>query len=90
MFILFPDSSNVQVLQLQLDRIEAKLDLLLKHAELELPASPMELAVRKLLQANQPIEALKLVRSKTGMNLKSAKQWIAALQPTGLNTSEKN
>jgi hypothetical protein len=80
MFIMFPDSSNLQVLQLQLDRVEAKLDLLLKHAELELPPSPMELAVRKLLQANQPLEALKLVRSETGMGLKSAKQWIAALK----------
>jgi ribosomal protein L7/L12 len=77
---MFSDSSNLQVLQLQLDRIEAKLDLLLKQAELELPTSPMELAVRKLLQANQPIEALKLVRSETGMGLKSAKQWITALK----------
>jgi ribosomal protein L7/L12 len=77
---MFSDSSNLQVLELQLDRIEAKLDLLLKHAELELPPSPMELAVRKLLQANQPIEALKLVRSETGMGLKSAKQWISALK----------
>jgi hypothetical protein len=78
--IMFSDSSNLKILQLQLDRIEAKLDLLLKQAELELPPSPMELAVRKLLQANQPIEALRLVRSETGMGLKPAKQWIAALK----------
>ncbi len=76
---MFSDS-KLTVLQLQLDRIETKLDLLLQQSGLELPIDPMEVAVRDLLKANQPIEALKLVRSKTGMGLKSAKDWIAALK----------
>jgi ribosomal protein L7/L12 len=66
-------------LNYQLDRIEAKLDLLLRQAGIEVPVDALEMEVRALVQANQSIAALKLVRSRTGMGLKEAKDWIERL-----------
>jgi ribosomal protein L7/L12 len=72
-------SNDNSGLKYQLDRIEAKLDLLLRHAGIEVPVDALELEVRALVQANQSIAALKLVRSRTGMGLKEAKDWIERL-----------
>jgi ribosomal protein L7/L12 len=66
-------------LNYQLDRIEAKLDLLLRQAGIEVPVDALEMEVRALVQANQSIAALKLVRSRTGMGLKEAKDWMERL-----------
>jgi ribosomal protein L7/L12 len=72
-------SNDDSGLKYQLDRIEAKLDLLLRHAGIEVPVDALESEVRALVQANQSIAALKLVRSRTGMGLKAAKDWIERL-----------
>jgi ribosomal protein L7/L12 len=66
-------------LQHQLNRIEAKLDLLLQQAGLEPPVDPLTLEVKQLLRANQTIAAVKLVRQTTGMGLKAAKDWVGAI-----------
>jgi hypothetical protein len=72
-------SNDQSGLKYQLDRIEAKLDLLLRQAGLEVPVDALALEVRALVNANQSIAALKLVRSRTGMGLKEAKDWMERL-----------
>jgi ribosomal protein L7/L12 len=68
-------------LQYQLNRIEAKLDLLLNQAGLKLPVDPLTIEVKNLLRCNQKIAAVKLVRQTTGMGLKEAKDWVEAIAP---------
>jgi ribosomal protein L7/L12 len=72
-------SNDHSGLKYQLDRIEAKLDLLLRQAGIEVPVDALESEVRALVNANQSIAALKLVRSRTGMGLKAAKDWMERL-----------
>jgi hypothetical protein len=76
---MFSTNSDDSGLKYQLDRIEAKLDLLLRQAGLEVPVDALALEVRALVNANQSIAALKLVRSRTGMGLKEAKDWMERL-----------
>jgi ribosomal protein L7/L12 len=76
---MFSTGSDDSGLKYQLDRIEAKLDLLLQHAGIDVPVDALELEVRALMNARQSIAALKLVRSRTGMGLKEAKDWMERL-----------
>jgi ribosomal protein L7/L12 len=72
-------SDHSLALQYQLNRMEAKLDMLLRHAGLEPPADPLVTEVRSLLRTNQKIGAIKLVRRSLGLGLKEAKDWVEAI-----------
>jgi hypothetical protein len=64
-----------------LGRIEAKLDLLLKHANIEFePYRDLAPEVVDALQRGQKIEAIKSYRSATGLGLKEAKESIEDIQ----------
>lgn len=73
-------NTNARTLQYQLNRIEAKLDALLQQADITPPPDRLTTEVNHLLADNQPIAAIKLVRTTTGMGLVEAKDWIAALK----------
>jgi ribosomal protein L7/L12 len=73
-------TSNARTLQYQLNRIEAKLDALLQQADIPPPPDRLTTEVKHLLAENQPIAAIKLVRTTTGMGLAEAKAWIAAIK----------
>jgi ribosomal protein L7/L12 len=73
---MFSASDNSLSLRYQLNRVEAKLDLLLRQAGLALPVDPLDTEVKNLLRANQNIAAIRLVRQTTGMGLKDAKDWV--------------
>jgi ribosomal protein L7/L12 len=77
---MFSASDNSLSLRYQLNRVEAKLDLLLRQAGLTIPADPLDTEVRNLLRANQNIAAIKLVRQTTGMGLREAKEWVESIK----------
>jgi ribosomal protein L7/L12 len=77
---MFSASDNSLSLRYQLNRVEAKLDLLLRQAGLALPADPLDTEVRHLLRTNQNIAAIKLVRQTTGMGLREAKEWVESIK----------
>jgi len=58
-------------------RIEAKLDAILKHLNIEAPSADAEVA--KLAAAGKKIEAIKLHREITGVGLKEAKDYVESL-----------
>ncbi len=67
----------------RLSRVEAKIDLILKHLALEYidPATPAGLSEEVKALANDPdqkIAAIKLHRKQTGLDLKEAKDVIEA------------
>jgi hypothetical protein len=63
-------------------RIEAKLDLLLKHANIKFdPYAHVSDDIVAALRANRKIEAIKLYREATGVGLKEAKEFIEEVQP---------
>ena len=69
--------------QARFKRLEAKLDLLLKHFEIEPPSLGSALGlsdeVRKLAEEDgQKIAAIKLHREQTGLGLKEAKDAVEA------------
>jgi ribosomal protein L7/L12 len=76
---MFSVSNDSPSLKYQLNRIEAKLDMLLRHAGLEPPADPLVAEVKNLLRAQQQIAAIKRVRQATGMGLREAKEWVDAI-----------
>jgi len=76
---MFSASNDSPSLKHQLNRIEAKLDMLLRHAGLELPVDPLVAEVKNLLGAKQQIAAIKRVRQTTGMGLREAKEWVEAI-----------
>jgi ribosomal protein L7/L12 len=76
---MFSDSKNSAYLQYQIKRVEEKIDLLLRHAGIEAPIDPLTVQVKELLQANQRINAIKLVRQSTGAGLREAKEWVDAI-----------
>jgi len=64
-----------------IDRMEQKLDLLLKHAGLEFdPFANVPPEVVEALRQRQKIKAIKLYRLKMGTSLKDAKEYIDELQ----------
>ena len=65
----------------KLSSVDAKLDLLLKHAGVEYdPYKNLPRAVADALQRGKKIEAIKLYREATGTDLKEAKDFIEAAQ----------
>ena len=62
-------------------RVEAKLDLLLKQANIKFdPFAHVSDDIVKALRANRKIEAIKLYRLATGVGLKQAKEFIEEVQ----------
>jgi ribosomal protein L7/L12 len=66
----------------RLARVERKLDLLLRHMQVEVPdpTTPAGLSdeVRRLADAGRKIEAIKLHREQTGVGLRAAKDAVEA------------
>ena len=80
----FGGGSRSVLAQRQLDRIEAKLDRLLEHLELEFDADAAGFAtvsagVRELAVQGRKIEAIKLLREETGAGLAEAKAVVDRL-----------
>ena len=64
-----------------LSRVDAKLDLLLKHANLVFsPYENLPPGVTEALQRGEKIEAIKLYREATGVGLKEAKDFVEEMQ----------
>jgi Ribosomal protein L7/L12 C-terminal domain len=62
-------------------RVEAKLDLLLKQANIKFdPFAHVSDGIVKVLRANRKIEAIKLYRQATGVGIKEAKEFIEEVQ----------
>src|ERR1700730_13467858 len=62
-------------------RVEAKLDLLLKQANIKFdPFAQVSDDIVEALRANRKIEAIKLYRQATGVGLKEAKEFIEEVQ----------
>jgi hypothetical protein len=62
-------------------RVEAKLDLLLKQANIKFePYAFVSNDIVEALRANKKIEAIKLYRQATGVGLKEAKEFIEEVQ----------
>jgi hypothetical protein len=62
-------------------RVEAKLDLLLKQADIKYdPYVHVSQDIIEALRANQKIKAIKLYREATGVELKEAKEFIEEVQ----------
>jgi len=67
-----------------ISRIEAKLDLLLKQANIKFdPYAGLQREIVDALQAGRKIEAIKLYRQSAGVGLKEAKDFIEELQRRG-------
>ena len=60
-------------------RIERKLDLILKHLEIEEVDAEVDERIRALLKSGDKIEAVKLYRDLTGVGLKEAKDYVEGL-----------
>jgi hypothetical protein len=72
----------------QLTRIEKKLDLLLKHLNVEYveeaPPCPLSPAVQELARhPRRKIQAIKLHREQTGVGLKEAKEAVESFIESG-------
>ena len=64
-----------------LSRVDAKLDLLLKQANLEFdPYQNLPREVTDALQRGEKIEAIKHYREATGVGLKEAKDFVEEIQ----------
>lgn len=63
----------------RLNRLEDKVDLLLKHAGLEEPPLPRQDEVVALVRAGRKIEAIKVYREATGAGLVEAKNAVERL-----------
>ena len=64
-----------------LGRIDAKLDLLLKQANIKHdPYANVSAAVVEAVRNNRKIEAIKLYREATGVGLKEAKEYVEEVQ----------
>jgi ribosomal protein L7/L12 len=71
---------NIADLSKSQRRIEAKVDLLLKQAGLTYdPRVNVPPGVLEALQAGQKIEAIKQYRMATGVDLKTAKEFVESL-----------
>ena len=63
----------------RLNRLEDKVDLLLKQAGLEEPPLPRQDEVVALVRAGKKIEAIKVYREATGVGLAEAKRAVEQL-----------
>jgi len=71
----FSDATSPGV-SVALDRIERKLDLVLRSLGVEMPEATWEQEARALVAAGRKIEAIKLCRQRTGAGLAEAKAMI--------------
>lgn len=60
-------------------RLERKLDLILKHLQIEVDEGSDE-EIWALLRSGQKIQAIKLYRERTGVGLKEAKDYVEQLE----------
>jgi len=73
--------SGIQSRIAVLFRIEAKLDLLLKQANIKFdPYANVSREIAEAVRAGQKIKAIKLHRQSTGVGLKEAKDFIEEVQ----------
>jgi len=73
--------SGIQSRIAVLFRIEAKLDLLLKQANIKFdPYANVSREIAEAVRAGQKIKAIKLHRQSTGVGLKEAKDFIEGVQ----------
>src|SRR4051794_33360544 len=64
-----------------LSRVQAKLDLLLRQANVEFdPYANLPAGIAEALQSGQMIKAITLYRQSSGVGLKQAKDFIEAVQ----------
>ncbi|MFJ9390406.1 ribosomal protein L7/L12 [Nocardioides sp. NPDC101246] len=63
----------------RLNRLEDKVDLLLKHAGVEEPPLPRQDEVLALVREGKKIEAIKVYREATGVGLAEAKRAVEQL-----------
>ena len=78
LWILLPQIAS---LRKPLERVEGKLDLLLRNAGLEYdPFSDISTDVANAIRSGDKILAIKLYREVTGSNLKDAKEFIEEIQ----------
>ncbi|TQL67184.1 LSU ribosomal L12P-like protein [Nocardioides albertanoniae] len=63
----------------RIDRLESKVDLLLKQAGLEEPALPREEEILALARSGKKIQAIKVYREVTGAGLAEAKNEVERL-----------
>lgn len=74
-------SGNLRANAKTVERVERKLDLVIKHLGIEGPAaegvSPEALAeIDRCIWSDRRIEAIKLYREETGLDLLEAKEWV--------------
>ena len=83
------DTTRITNLQMKVAELERKLDFVMKHLDLELPAdpqSPWMAEVTRLLRQGNRLEAINLYRQQTGGNLKAARDAVEELaQQLGIN-----
>ncbi len=73
--------SHIAVLRKRLARVEGKLDVLLKNADVEYdPFSDIPNDVAEAVRSGDKMLAIKLYREATGSNLRDAKEFIEDLQ----------
>jgi ribosomal protein L7/L12 len=79
--LLRPQLSDIQRRVAALARLEAKLDLLMKHAGIQYePYKDLPGDVVDAVQRGEKIEAIKRYRAATGVGLKEAKDFIEEVQ----------
>jgi ribosomal protein L7/L12 len=67
-----------------LSRVEAKLDLLLKQANIKFdPYANVSREIAEAVRGGQKIKAIKLYRQSSGVGLKEAKEFIEEVQRRG-------
>jgi ribosomal protein L7/L12 len=72
---------RVQARVAALSRLEAKIDLLLKHAGIAFdPYAEVAADVAQAVRVGEKIRAIKLHRSATGIGLREAKEYVEGLQ----------
>jgi hypothetical protein len=59
-------------------RLERKVDLILKHLEID-PNQGVDEKIMELMKSGQKIEAIKLYREQSGVGLKEAKDYVEGL-----------
>ncbi|MBG6094772.1 ribosomal protein L7/L12 [Nocardioides luteus] len=81
LYLVIESSSSRTRMELtrRLNRLEDKVDLLLKHAGLEEPPVPRQDEVVALVRAGKKIEAIKVYREATGVGLVEAKNAVERL-----------
>ena len=76
--------SKLEIRIARLSRVDAKLDLLLKHSGLEFdPYRNLPHGVAEAVQSGKKIEAIKRYREATAVGLKEAKEFIEEIQRLG-------